>query len=173
MPAITLRPTVFLPLLCLTGLLTGCGNSDNDPETAAPATPLAAGALQPVTDAQLAVYLQQALGADTSVKLMADMAAAGVPGVEGAGGAMAVSGTVLQEAGVDEADLIKSDGVDVYSVLPAAIPAVQRHRLQPDAADAALQPVETLASPLRNNAAIQGLSGSVGRRIKPPLGAGR
>ena len=74
MPAITLRPTVFLPLLCLTGLLTGCGNSDNDPETAAPATPLAAGALQPVTDAQLAVYLQQALGADTSVKLMADMA---------------------------------------------------------------------------------------------------
>ena len=66
MPAITLRPTVFLPLLCLTGLLTGCGNSDNDPETAAPETPLAAGALQPVTDAQLAVYLQQALGA-TSV----------------------------------------------------------------------------------------------------------
>lgn len=157
MPAITLRPTAFLPLLCLTGLLTGCGNSDNDPETAAPATPMAAGALQPVTDAQLAVYLQQALGADTSVKVMADMAAAGVPGVEGVGGAMAVSGTVLQEAGVDEADLIKSDGVDVYSVLPTAIPAVQRHRLQPGAADAALQPVETLTSPLRNNTAIQGL----------------
>jgi hypothetical protein len=138
--------------------LAGCFGGD-DESASAPATPpsATAGALQPVTDSQLTLMLKAALAVSEAPKVMADMAAGGLAAAEAGGGVSPVSATVVQEAGVDEADLVKTLGDEVFSVRPAPVPAVQRFRLQPDAADAALLPLETLPSPLRNGAMIQGL----------------
>lgn len=156
-------------------LLSGCpgGGSHEPPVTASPT----AGALQPVTDAQLTAFLKMALSSAEAPRVTADMAA-GALTAEAASGALGVSATVVQEAGVDEADLVKALDQDVFSVLPGAegavvkggvvigLPpgpsAVQRFRLQPAAPDAALAPLETLTSPLRNSAVIQGLHADPG-----------
>lgn len=151
-------------LAALSLSLAACGGSDKP----APTEPPAAWALQPVSDAALVERLRTALNPDHSAKSVAESAVlVSVPSSDaatgGAAAAAAVSGTVLQEAEVDEADLIKSDGkpdgASVFSVLPgsAANAYVERFALSSDPADPALKPVDRLASPLRNAASVQGL----------------
>jgi hypothetical protein len=82
--------------------------------------------------------------------------------MDSAGGtAVATSTTVLQEASVDEDDLVKSDGVYLYSIAPpassGALARIQRHVLDPTAADAALGVAESVASPLGADAQLRGL----------------
>ena len=133
-----------------------------------PEVPQAAWALKPVTDAALVEQLRTALDASNSPKAALNftvtVAASPSAGSAVADAAAAVSGTVLQEAGVDEADLVKSDGQSVFSVLPGPASAgggdtyIERLTLPSSpATDAALKPVEKLASPLRNAATVQGL----------------
>ena len=134
-----------------------------------PEVPQAAWALKPVTDAALVEQLRTALDASNSPKaalnftvMVAASPSAGSGAVADA--AAAVSGTVLQEAGVDEADLVKSDGQSVFSVLPGSVGAgggdiyIERLTLpSTPATDPALKSVDKLASPLRNAATVQGL----------------
>ena len=134
-----------------------------------PEVPQAAWALKPVTDAALVEQLRTALDASNSPKALLNvtvMVAASPSAGSGAvaDAAAAVSGTVLQEAGVDEADWVKSDGLSVFSVLPGSASAgggdtvIERLTLPSSpATDPALKPVEKLASPLRNAATVQGL----------------
>ena len=133
-----------------------------------PEVPQAAWALKPVTDAALVEQLRTALDASNSPKAALNftvtVAASPSAGSAVADAAAAVSGTVLQEAGVDEADLVKSDGQSVFSVLPGSASAgggdtvIERLTLPSSpATDPALKPVEKLASPLRNAATVQGL----------------
>ena len=134
-----------------------------------PEVPQAAWALKPVTDAALVEQLRTALDASNSPKALLNvtvMVAASPSAGSGAvaDAAAAVSGTVLQEAGVDEADWVKSDGRSVFSVLPGSASAgggdtvIERLTLPSSAAtDPALKPVDKLASPLRNAATVQGL----------------
>lgn len=147
--------------------LTACGGgAASTPPT--PEVPQAAWTLKPVTDAALVEQLRTALDASNSPKAALNftvmVAASPSAGSAVADAAAAVSGTVLQEAGVDEADLVKSDGQSVFSVLPGSASAgggdtyIERLTLPSSAAtDPALKPVEKLASPLRNAATVQGL----------------
>ena len=147
--------------------LTACGGgAASTPPT--PEVTQAAWALKPVTDAALVEQLRTALDVSNSPKaalnFTVSVAASPSTGSAVADAAAAVSGTVLQEAGVDEADLVKSDGQSVFSVLPGSASAgggdtyIERLTLPSSAAtDPALKPVEKLASPLRNAATVQGL----------------
>lgn len=152
--------------------LPACGGGSGAPAPApTPEVPQAAWALKPVTDAALVGQLRTALDAGNSPKALLNftvMVAASPSAGSGAvaDAAAAVSGTVLQEAGVDEADLVKSDGQSVFSVLPGSASAggggattvIERLTLPSSAAtDPALKPVDKLASPLRNAAMVQGL----------------
>ena len=151
------------------GLVACGGGSGASAPAPVPEVPQAAWALKPVTDAALVEQLRTALDASNSPKaalnftvMVAASPSAGSGAVADA--AAAVSGTVLQEAGVDEADWVKSDGQSVFSVLPGPASAgggdtyIERLTLPSSAAtDPALKPVEKLASPLRNAATVQGL----------------
>lgn len=149
--------------------LPACGGGGSASTTPTPEVPQAAWALKPVTDAALVEQLRSALDATNSPKALLNvtvMVAASPSAGSGAvaDAAAAVSGTVLQEAGVDEADLVKSDGQSVFSVLPGSASAgggdtvIERLTLPSSVAtDPALKPVEKLASPLRNAATVQGL----------------
>ncbi len=148
--------------------LPACGGGGSASTTPTPEVPQAAWALKPVTDAALVEQLRTALDASNSPKAALNftvtVAASPSAGSAVADAAAAVSGTVLQEAGVDEADLVKSDGQSVFSVLPGSASAgggdtvIERLTLPSSAAtDPALKPVEKLASPLRNAARVQGL----------------
>ena len=108
------------------GLLACGGGSGTATPAPTPPTevPLAAWALKPVTDAALVEQLRTALspansakaGAVTSVLVAAAPSVSASAGSSVADAGAAVSATVLQEAGVDEADLVKSDGQSVFSV---------------------------------------------------------
>ncbi len=69
-----------------------------------------------------------------------------------------VSGTTLQEAGVDEADLVKTDGTFIWSVLAPSISdstVLQRHALQ--ASTPTLTPVDTIKLPFSQGSRLTGL----------------
>lgn len=154
-------------LVALSLTLAACGGTDAPP-AATPTEPPAAWALQPVSDAVLVERLRTALNPGNSAKSVAESAVlVSVPSSDALGGAAAaaaVSGTVLQEAAVDEADWIKSDGQSVFSVWPGAVSAagkdpafIERFALSSDPADPALKLVERVASPLSQAASVQGL----------------
>ena len=69
-----------------------------------------------------------------------------------------VSGTTLQEVGVDEADLVKTDGTFVWSVLAPSIAdstVLQRHTLQ--ASTPTLAPVDTVKLPFTQGSRLTGV----------------
>lgn len=138
-------------------LLGGCG-SDSTEATSEPTTteqpPVASSALRATSDAELTAYFRAALGPDSSsrqepifgVETDAQLTSATFT----AAASFAMSGTVLQETGVDEADLIKSDGTSVYSLDPDPGETYTRNilrRQQLDGATAALLPVDSLKIP--------------------------
>ncbi len=124
--------------------------------------------LVPATEAGLTAYFQTALGPTsksyTNVLWAQDvaMATAGTPGAQATTALRgnASSSTTLQEAGVDEADLIKSDGSVVYSLAgpkgySAEFDTVRRDRLDPVKTD--LTPVDTLTSLFSADVRAKGL----------------
>lgn len=128
--------------------------------------------LTPATDASLNAFFKDALGPNSRNYLGVDVIYATATGAPVPSPtpptASTMSGTTLQENGVDEADSIKSDGVHVFDLTPATgvygstvgilrpidtvtvndTNVLRRQRLNADAADAALQPAGTLALPL-------------------------
>jgi hypothetical protein len=172
------RPLAGL-VLAIAALLAGCGGGSSgsdsallpgqgpgvDPEPEPPA--LTAWALKRASDSSLTSWLREALGPDAKNYLGSVWArdvmfatAATAPGAGAETGAAAVfSGTTLQEAGVDEADRIKSDGVFVFDVTTGSsgVASLRRQRLDGAAADAAMQPAGTLALPFTSGQQASGL----------------
>lgn len=138
-------------VLCAAALLSGCGGGSATPEPPV----LTAWGLQRATENSLTTWLREALGPtgksylgsvwalDVKTAVSAAAPAAGAP-------AAVFSATTLQESGVDEADLIKSDGTFVFDVSPsgAGLATLRRQRLDAAAPDAALQPAGTLTLPV-------------------------
>ncbi len=168
--------------LAAAALLAGCGggSSGSDsallpgpgpvvvpgPEPEPPA--LTAWALQRATDSSLTSWLREALGPNSTnyvgsvwardVMFAMEATAATAPSAAGAAAA-AFSETTLQEAGVDESDRIKSDGVFVFDVSGGAGGAgtLRRQRLDGAAADATMQPAGTLTLPFPTGQQASGL----------------
>lgn len=101
-------PVGFVAVLLL---LSGCGDSKVD-ELQIPAPPAPVQSITRVSDsATLESYLKAGLRAQTqTLSLGGDLLTVG----PGGSSALAVSGTNLQEVGVDEADRIKTDGQWLY-----------------------------------------------------------
>lgn len=172
------RPLAGL-VLAITALLAGCGGGSSGldsvllpgpgpgvaPEPEPPA--LTAWALQRASERSLTSWLREALGPDAKNHLGSVWArdvmfatAATAPSAGAETGAAAVfSGTTLQEAGVDEADRIKSDGVFVFDVTTgtSGVASLRRQRLDGAAAEAAMQPAGTLALPFTSGQQASGL----------------
>jgi len=128
--------------------------------------------LNPVGDVELTAYFRTALGQSGGAYLNKTMlpyvtgvaVATAVPATtaDAAASAPTFSGTTLQEAGVDEADLIKSDGDVVFSLDTAGTTdyrrdRIRRQRLDAMAANAALLPSDTLKLPISADVAGNGL----------------
>lgn len=131
--------------------------------------------LTPANNASLTAFFKEALGPNSRNYMGSDLvyatATGGVPvpsPTPTPPAASSMSGTTLQESGVDEADSIKSDGVHVFDVTPAtaewnsvsgaprpidtlvvnATNVLRRQRLNASAPDAAMQAAGTLTLPL-------------------------
>ncbi|MCX7175188.1 MAG: beta-propeller domain-containing protein [Proteobacteria bacterium] len=158
--------------------LSGCGGGSS---TAIEST-LPPSALRATTEAGLTAYFREALGpasksylgtvwaTDVTVAIasVAPAAAASTP---------IFSGTTLQETGVDEADLIKSDGTQVFSLDQASANdstrnLLRRLRLNAAAADAALTAVGSLKIPFSGDIRGTGLYLDSERRQLAAVGEG-
>ena len=136
----------------------GGGGGATSPPPAGGSDPLPNPAsLRATDDASLTAYFREALGANSrnylnTVWALDVMVAVAATAAAPAGSiAAGISGTTLQEAGVDEADLIKSDGSYVFNLESGGRPAssfnaVRRQRLNSGATPPALLPVDTLGN---------------------------
>jgi len=141
-------------LLAMSLGLAACGGSGSDQQLDTDYSNLrlatsTEGSLQYATnDERLLGALRN--GLRLSVASSAQLAAFGGPAAV-VGGSGSYSGTTVQVAGVDEADLVKYDGKHVYAVLPQQLPSspgVSRNRLKiasTNPATAEIQPVSEFA----------------------------
>lgn len=146
-------------ILLVSALLAGCDTgtgSVSDPPTVEP--PLTPWGLRATTADGLTAYFRDALGPSSTSYLRSPDSSvdfsAPPPSV--------FSGTTLQEAGVDEADLIKSDGVYVFSLdqASATVPTretLSRQRLNGAAANAPLTYIDSLKIPFSDYVSGTGL----------------
>ncbi len=144
----------------------GCGGGGANNLTPSPPTPSSAWALHAANEPILTSYLRSALG-PTSTRFLGSVWASDLPTAVNAtsaavasGAASFASGTTLQEAGVDEADWIKSDGSFVFNLERSGIASsnpdvMRRQRLDTNAVDAALTPVDKLALALAFSSAVR------------------
>ena len=159
--ALRLRQALQLAGFLVAGaLLAGCGGGG----TAAPAGEPVPWRLVAADEARLTTWLREALGPSSPRSFGWGTIAVAVAGADGAPvpPAAAFSGTTLQESGVDEADLIKSDGVHVFSLDPAApgTPSSARtvlRRQRLDHTAPALAPVDQLQLPFSPGVSGTGL----------------
>lgn len=156
---------ILLPVVCAALVLPGCGSGGAEPEAADNGRQQALAVSRP---GDLVNYMQERLrgrqsqreanaGADFSA---APPSAVATPGAGAAAGA-ARSGTMVQEAGVDEADLLKSAGNTLYTLQPriqAAGPTLQL-QVHQRAADGSVAPVRSLslAQPGSNDVSTDGM----------------
>jgi hypothetical protein len=140
--------------------------------------------LVPATESGLTSYFQTALGSSSAKSSWGGvwaqdvaLATASTPGAQASGAPTGnvASFTTLQEAGVDEADLIKSDGAVVYSLTglkgySTVFDTVRRDRLDP--ANNALAPVDTLSSLFSADVRAKGLYLDAERKQLAVLGEG-
>lgn len=179
--------TVYASSALVVGAVSSCGGgsaSNSLPiNTDPPANPIA---LRATTDAGLMSYFRVALGPTSTSYTNSDIARVGVLGtVAGSAttgsatpmvpGAVAISGTTLQEAGVDEADLLKSDGTQVFSLETTnssgiTTDVLRRQKLNP--AQAKLTAVDTLSSPLSADVRATGLYLDADRKQLVVIGQG-
>lgn len=127
--------------------------------------------LRAATEAELTAYIRDALrpsSIKSQITPQADLSVVSVAATASAGAAPSISGTALmsgttlQEVGVDEADLIKSDGSYLYSLDPAKTSGylrdtVQRQKLDNKIGKAALLPVDSLTLPFSANVSGNGI----------------
>ena len=127
--------------------------------------------LKSATAASLSAYLREALGpqsanAASRGATATDMTTIAATTTDAAASkstnAAVFSATTVQELGVDEADLIKSDGVDVFSLDAAnsttsTRSVLRRQRLNANAVDAALLPVDSLTIPFSSDVRGSGI----------------
>ncbi len=113
-----LRKFSVLSIVASISLLTACSSNTATDGGIQPA-PKTGGTLERATSESLTSYFHEALngnnrvsGGDDSVTLEASADGASPP----AANSLSFSGTTLQEAGVDEADLVKTDGEFIYSI---------------------------------------------------------
>ena len=138
--------------------------------------------LRPASEAGLTAYLQEAVGPGSKSYLNtpwadAVMTAVATPGAATNTASAVFSGTTLQEAGVDEADLIKSDGVHVFGLERAPTSGgtsnvLQRQRLNAQATDAALVAVDSLKLPFSGNVRSTGMYLDTARQQLVAVGEG-
>lgn len=141
-------------LLAMSLGLAACGGSSSDQQLNTDYSNLrlatsAEGSLQHATsDESVLGALRN--GLRMSVASTAQLAAFGGP-ASTVGGSGNYSGTTVQVAGVDEADLVKYDGEHIYAVLPQQVqssPGVSRNRLKiasTNPATAEIQPISEFA----------------------------
>jgi len=148
-----------LSLLALVALLaTACGggSSPSDPAAAAATKSTALAASRP---GELLAYVKSLLVARDAQRQLtpgASLDGTPVPGaalpVSAAGAAVSYSNTTVQEAGVDEEDLLKTDGTSVYALDTASLTASGQTllRLLVSRRDAAggIDPVQVLPLPV-------------------------
>lgn len=156
---------LYIATLAVALWATGCGGGGATTPVTAPPTSTTQWALQSASAADLSGYLRKALGPD-SVRYLstvwatdAVVALAGAPLAAAAPGGTApvFSQTPLQEAGVDEADLIKTDGSQVFSLDPSDPNSLDRRvlrRQRLNATSATLSAVDSLKLPF--SADVQG-----------------
>lgn len=170
-----------LAALLVTLVLSACGGGSGGGATVDPAPVVKSWTLVPATEEGLTSYFRTALGSSTKSSLSnvwaqdVMLATTSAPGAQATGaisGAVA-SSTTLQESGVDEADLIKSDGSEVYSLAgpkgySAVFDTVRRDRLDP--ANNALTPVDKLTSLFSADVRAKGLYLDADRKQLAVLG---
>jgi uncharacterized secreted protein with C-terminal beta-propeller domain len=174
-------------ILITAGLMGGCGGGTETNATEPQPAPTPWG-LNATTDAALTTYFRDALGPSgksylgtvwaTDVPLA--LATSSPAAASGTPSAAVFSGTTLQEAGVDEADLIKSDGAQVFSLDPATAKAaasatrnvLRRQRLSAGASDAALTSSDSLTVPFSGGVRGTGLYLDSERQQLAVLGKG-
>ncbi|MDP4027690.1 MAG: beta-propeller domain-containing protein [Gallionella sp.] len=146
-------------ILLVSALLVGCdsgtGSAPNPITVEPPPTPWG---LRATTDTGLTAYFRDALGPSSTNYLHTPIPTVGFS----AAPPTAFSGTTLQEAGVDEADLVKSDGVYVFSLDQASSTkpmreTLSRQRLDGAAANAPLIFTDSLKIPFSTNVSGSGL----------------
>ncbi len=143
--------------LVLAATLAGCGGGGagaSGPITEPSALPWC---LRSATEAGLTAYFRAALGPSSKGYLgsvwATDITAATAAAPAAPGAMTSVfSGTTLQQAGVDEADLIKSDGTHVFSLGQSSASGstrelLRRQAFNASAADSALLSVDSLKIP--------------------------
>ena len=147
--------------LILAATLPACGGGSSG-TVSTPVTPAQPWSLRSVSESELNAYFRNALGPSSKSYLGSvwalDMVqtASGAPATAGP----TFSGTTLQESGVDEDDLIKSDGVDVFNLeqpdaLAFARNILRRQRL--DSSTPKLMPVASLKVPFSADMRASGL----------------
>jgi hypothetical protein len=140
-------------------LLAGCGGGG----AAGPVdvvAPAGSGGLKAASDTSLTAYFRTALGSTAAQTVMKGVwatdvafAMASVSVATPGGAAASFSGTTLQEAGVDEADRIKSDGRFVFDLSPSG-GELRRQRL--NATTTTLAEAGTLTLPWGSGVSGQG-----------------
>lgn len=141
--------------------LAACSGGASAPG-AAPVTPAQPWSLRSVSEAELTAYFRTALGPGSKdyVGSVWALGTAQVAGAAPAAPVPAFSATTLQEAGVDEDDLIKSDASYVFNLeQPEALAytrnLLRRQRLDP--ATPRLAPVDSLKIPFSADMRASGL----------------
>ena len=176
------RASAVLALVLLVALA-ACGGGGGGPGpgmTPEPTPTPTAWALRSATEASLTAYFREALGPSsrnylgTTWAVDFPMAVATAAPVAGAPAAV-FSGTTLQEAGVDEADLIKSDGTQVFNLEQSGAGGatggvLRRQRLDGASPGAALVPVDTFKVPFSANVRGTGMYLDVDRAQVLALG---
>lgn len=147
--------------LILAATLTACGGGSGG-TLPTPVTPAQPWSLRSVGEAELTAYLRNALGPVSKTYLDSVWALGTAQGSSTAPAASAAvfSATTLQETGVDEDDLIKSDGVNVFSLEQPKALAFTRNILRRQRLDASapqLVPVDSLKIPFSADMRASGL----------------
>jgi hypothetical protein len=147
------RAASFALLAAVT--LAGCGGGTG--ATADPPLAPMPWSLHGVTEAGLTSYLREALGPSSKNFVNGSWAPDILVPTTAPGAAAAVfSGTTLQEAGVDEADLIKSNGTDVFSLDPGTAKGftrdvLRRQRINSQGKDPLLVSVDSFKVPFSDD----------------------
>lgn len=118
--------------LCGLALLAACGGGSAPPEAPRSST----AALVPARPGELAAYVVERLRARQSSPLLTTATGAAPPSAAAVSAVDSRSHTLVQEAGVDEDDLIKADAGSVYTLYGGEL---RRDRLNPDGSVERLQ----------------------------------
>lgn len=152
---------LFVLMMVLVAVLPGCGGGAGG-SGAAPVVPSQPWSLRSVSEAELTAYFRNALGPSSKdyVGSVWSLGAAQATGTAPTAPTPAFSATTLQETGVDEDDLIKSDGSYVFNLeqpdaLAYARNVLRRQRLDP--ATPKLVPVDSLKIPFSADMRASGL----------------